>query len=127
MVLAQVSPLSRMFAISGVLLAVAVAAHVAPRPARLVLHTEWRADSLYLSAWRRGPVVAPLDGPELVPLKFTTFGTGGDGCRWLGTETLTPIGPKRYAYRYEETILECVPGATPYEKTPRVGCVTVED
>jgi len=125
---ALASPLSRMIAIGGLLLALTVGVRAAqPHHRRLALHTVWRANTLYLTAWRNGPVEAPFNGKELVPLTFTTLADVNDGCRWLGTETLTPIGPRRYAYRYQETIVSCEPGATPYYKTPRTGCVTVEE
>jgi hypothetical protein len=44
----------------------------------------------------------------------------------MGTEKLTPIGARAYAYSYAETILSCRPNANPFRKTPRTGIVTVE-
>jgi hypothetical protein len=123
-------PLFRSVAVGGLLLALTVAqvraAHH-PHVRRLVLHTTYEPGAVYLSAWRNGDVRMPLEGDALVPLTATTRATVSDGCRWLATEKLVPIGPKRYAYRYDETILSCEPGARPARKTPRTGCVTVED
>jgi hypothetical protein len=125
---ALASPTGRTIAIGGLLLALTLGARAAQHsPKRhLALHTQWLPNALYLTAWRAGDVAVPFDGKELVPLKFTTVADVSDGCRWLGTETLVPIGPRRYSYRYEETILSCRPDAQPYFKTPRTGCVTVE-
>ena len=81
---------------------------------------------MYLTAWEHGDVRINVDG-DLVPLTFQTRAEYVDHCRWLGTETLRPIGERRYAYSYSETLLDCDPGATPAIKTPRIGIVTVED
>ena len=64
---------------------------------------------------------------QLHPITFYNRASIHDGCRWLGTETLTPIDSKTFYYDYSETVLECDPGATPFYKTPRTGLVTVED
>jgi hypothetical protein len=126
---ALASPLFRSLALGGLLLALTVGARAA-RPHhkhhRLVLHTYADPGAVYLTAWRNGDVAAPFEGDKLVPLTFNTVALVSDGCRWLGTETLEPIGKGRYAYRYQETILECVPDANPCIKTPRTGLVTVE-
>lgn len=125
---ALASPLFRSLAVGGLLLALTVGVRAAkPHHKRhLALHTYAEPGAVYLTAWRNGDVVAPFDGDKLVPLTFTTVASVSDGCRWLGTETLAPIGKGRYAYRYDETILECVPDAIPCRKTPRTGFVTVE-
>jgi hypothetical protein len=125
---ALASPVFRSIAVGGLLLALTVGA-LAARPhhrRHMVLHTYAEPGAVYLTAWRHGAVTVPFDGDELVPLTFTTVALVGDGCRWLGTETLRPIGKGRYAYRYDETILECLPDATPCRKTPRTGLVTIE-
>lgn len=125
---ALASPLFRSLAIGGLLLAVTVGAR-ATRPhhkRHLKLHAVDVPGEVYLSAWRNGDVTVPFDGDKLVPLTFNTVALVSDGCRWLGTETLVPSGNGRYAYRYDETILECVPDANPCRKTPRKGLVTVE-
>lgn len=129
MQLALRSPLLRSFVIGGLLLALGVGAMMMTRchPKRhLVLHTYAQRDAVYLTAWRHGALVAPFDGDERPPLKFTTTATVSDGCRWMGIETLAPISDGRYAYRYDERILECEPDAVPFIKTPRTGVVTVE-
>ena len=128
---ALTSPLGRMIAIAGALLALTAAVRPAHRThtRKLSLHTEWRSDAIYLSAWSRGglPIEVAAEGDALRPLVFTITADVSDGCRWRATERLTPVGAHRYAYRYDETILSCEPGARPLMKTPRTGCVTVED
>jgi hypothetical protein len=119
-----------MVAIGGLLLALTVGVRATRHHKHhLALHTEWRPDALYLSAWSRGgaPIELDLPGSSLVPVTFEMTAEVSDGCRWRGTERLVPIGAHRYSYRYDETILSCAPGAEPLQKTPRTGCVTVED
>jgi hypothetical protein len=126
---ALTSPVFRSIAVGGVLLVLAISQMGATKSTDgrvLVLHARSQPGAVYLTAWQYGPVAIPFDGEELVPLRFTTRASVSDGCRWLGIETLVPVGPTRYAYRYDETLLDCDPGATPYSKTPRTGCVTVE-
>jgi hypothetical protein len=125
---ALASPLFRSLAVGGLLLALTVGlrAKQSHHKRHLVLHAVDVPGDLYLTAWRNGNVTAPFDDDKLVPLTFNTLALVSDGCRWLGTETLVPIGKDRFAYRYDETILECLPDATPYLKTPRTGLVTVE-
>jgi hypothetical protein len=129
MLQALTSSLCRPVAVGGLLLALTLAyGHSATNhhTRRLVLHTVAEPDSIYLSAWRNGDVVLS-DNPRVPStLIFTTRASVSDGCRWLGTETLEPIG-RSYLYRYEETILGCDEDAVPYRKTPRTGIVTVED
>lgn len=121
-------PFYRSFALGGLLLALTVALFQSkPQVHRLALHAVAQPGALYLTAWRNGDVRVPLDDNELVPLTFETLAWVNDGCRWQGTETLVPLDNQRYAYRYDETILGCEPGARPYLKTPRTGIVTVED
>jgi hypothetical protein len=125
---ALASPVFRSFAIGGLLLALSVAGFAArPHHKRhLRLHAVAVPGEVYVSAWRNGDVTAPFEGDNLVPLTYHTLASANDGCRWLGTETLRPISKTRYAYRYEETLLECLPGATPFLKTPRSGTVSIE-
>lgn len=109
------------------MLAIAVGAAVAghSHKRRLVLHTVSDPCSVYMTAWRGGDVALKLPDGPLQPITFRTRAWVDDGCRWQGTETLTPISATRYAYRYEEQILRCEPGAEPYAKTPRRGYVDV--
>jgi hypothetical protein len=127
---ALTSPVFRSIAVGGVLLVLAISQMGATKSTTngrvMVLHARAEAGAVYLTAWLYGPVPVPFEGEELVPLTFTTRASVSDGCRWQATETLVPVGPTRYAYRYDETLLDCEPGATPYRKTPRTGCVTVE-
>jgi hypothetical protein len=126
---ALTSPVFRSLAVGGVVLALTIAQGAAKEPhgRRLVLHAPSKPHALYLTAWRHGDVAMPYEGDKLVPLTFTTRASVSDGCRWLATETLVPVGSARYAYRYDETLLECDADATPCIKTPRTGYVTVED
>jgi hypothetical protein len=124
---ALTSPVFRSLAVGGLVLGLSIAvAAKEPHARRLVLHAPSAPHTLYLTAWRHGDIAMPYDGDELVPLTFTTRASVSDGCRWLATETLVPVGPARYAYRYDETLLECDADATPCIKTPRTGYVTVE-
>lgn len=124
---ALTSPVYRSIAVGGLLLALSLAyGRPAHRP-RLVLHAASNPHAIYLTAWRDGDVQMNVEPGSLEPLMFTTKAWVNDGCRWLGIETLDPLGPRVYAYRYDEIILGCNPGAVPYWKTPRTGTVTVED
>jgi hypothetical protein len=129
MLQALTSPVFRAIAIGSLLLSVAIAgvATAKSRPRRMVLHAIERPGEIYFSAWRNGDLPLPFDGDQLVPLTYKTLASVSDGCRWLGIESLTPISERRYYYKYTEVILECDPGAKPLRKTPRTGCVTVED
>lgn len=102
--------------------------HEATGPAmyRLTLHAPAEPGNFYLSAWSGGDVFVGHDAGDRRPLTFTRRGDEHDGCSWMGTEQLVPIGPRAYQYSYGETILSCRPGAVPFRKTPRTGIVTVE-
>lgn len=93
---------------------------------RLALHTEILPNAIYLTAWRDGDVMFTFPDSQLHPITFYNRASIHDGCRWLGTESLTPIDEKTFYYDYSETILDCDAGATPFFKTPRTGLVTVE-
>jgi hypothetical protein len=84
--------------------------------------------TIYLSVFTDGrDVTIATDYDDLVPIRFETRAWVSDGCRWLGSETLTPIDRTHYAYAYDEEVLECERGA-PFittVKTPRQGVVTV--
>lgn len=125
---ALTSPVYRAIAIAGLLLALTLSARSrAATPhhdARLVLHTVWTPGNVYLSWWNDGNVRVELEPGALPPMVFTAR-AWIDGCHWKATETLDPIDARHYAYRYEETLLRCRPGAVPWRKTPRTGVVTV--
>ncbi len=94
---------------------------------RLALHAEILPNAIYLTAWRDGDVVFTFPDSTLHPITFYNRAKLADNCKWLATETLTPIDDKTFYYDYSETLLECDPGASPgYVKTPRTGLVTVE-
>lgn len=93
---------------------------------RLALHTETLPNAIYLSAWRDGDVMFTFPDSKLHSITFYNRASIHDGCRWLGTESLTPIDAKTFHYDYSETVLDCDAGATPFFKTPRTGLVTVE-
>jgi hypothetical protein len=124
---ALTSSVFRSIAVGGLLVALSLAYGHSTRSHRLVLHAVDRPDCVYVTAWRHGDVRLAVDPGKLAPLRFTTRAWLSDGCRWLGRETLHPIGPRAYSYRYDEVILGCEPDAEPFLKTPRVGTVTVED
>jgi hypothetical protein len=98
----------------------------APSAYRLTLHAPVDSNAFYLSAWNDGEVFIDHDARDRKPVVFTRRGDENDGCTWVGTERLIPIAVNAYHYSYEETILSCRPGATPFAKTPRAGIVTVE-
>ena len=105
---------------------VAVARHHHHKVAvhRLALDAPVAPNAFYVTAWAEGDITLAFDGaPEPVTIK--TRALMDDGCRWLATETLTPADATHYAYTYDETLLSCSPGATPYVETPRTGVVTI--
>jgi|SRR5215510_5969011 len=124
---ALTSSVYRSVAVGGLLLALSLAFGHSTRSHRLALHAVDEPNCVYLTAWHRGDVRLEVDPGKLTPLRFSTRAWLSDGCRWLGRERLDPIGPRTYAYRYDEIILSCDPDAEPYLKTPRTGTVTVED
>ena len=124
---ALTSPVFGSLVVGGLLLAIA-ASQVGgsePRTRRLVLHAPEQCGAFYLTAWRDGDVTVRADDDALEPLTFQTRARVSDGCQWLATETLVPVGPARYAYRYDEQVVRCRPGAKPFWKTPRTGYVDV--
>jgi len=125
---ALTSPVYRVVAIAGLLLALTLSARSradTPRhEVQLALHTVWKPGAIYLSWWRDGNVRIELAPGERPPLEFTAR-AWIDGCYWKGIETLEPLDARHYGYRYEEKLLRCQPGAVPWHKTPRTGIVTV--
>lgn len=128
---ALTSSLARAVVFGGLLLAATLvlprAGAASHREVRLVLHTSWEPGYVYLSWWSEGDVRLDIGRGEAPPRQFTTRAWVNDGCHWKGIETLERIDDRHYAYRYNEVILHCRPGATPYLKTPRTGVVTIED
>lgn len=124
---ALTSPVYRSVAVGGLLLALSLALGPSPRPHRLVLHAVDEPSSIYVTAWRHGEVRLEVEPGKLTPLGFSTRALLPDGCQWLGREWLDPIGPRTYAYHYDEVVLGCDLDAEPWSETPRIGTVTVED
>jgi hypothetical protein len=93
---------------------------------RFSLHAPAQPNTIYISAWNDGDVFLDHDGSDGKSLTFTRRADEHDGCRWQGTETLSPIGPHAYIYSYDEKIISCEPEAHPFVRTPRRGIVTVE-
>lgn len=125
---ALTSPVTRAIAVACLLLALTLSVHsraaTTQHEARLVLHTVWKPGAIYLSWWREGDVAVALEPGPLQPMTFAAS-AWIDGCKWRATESLEPIDTRHYAYRYEETLVRCRPGAVPWRKTPRTGIVTV--
>ncbi len=92
---------------------------------RLILHTQSEPHALYLSQWMDGDIEVPLDVRELKPLRFEMRAEVSDGCRWLGVETLTPMGDHRYAYSYADQKLSCAPHPLATIPSQRTGWVEV--
>ena len=130
MLQAHVSSVFRSFAIAGVLVALSVVGAGAAKSSRhsghLVLHAVAQPNAIYLSIFGQGDDAVPFDG-KLGTRTFTTTVWAPDDCQWRSTERLVPAGERRYRYSYDETLLRCHAGATPYVKTPRLGIVTLED
>jgi hypothetical protein len=106
--------------------ALALAPHRPAHVHRLVLHAPVEPDYLYLTQWENGPIEMNLDPDHLKPIRFEMRAYVSDGCRWLGVETLTPSGPHRYAYAYNDYKLSCDPHALDTIPTPRTGWVDVQ-
>ena len=96
----------------------------APGMYRLALFAAEEDGAFYLSAWADGDVFIAAN--EQKSITFVRRSDEHDGCSWQGTEKLTRVSRRVFAYDYAETILSCEPGATPFRKTPRTGFVTLE-
>ncbi len=93
---------------------------------RLILHSESEPHALYLTQWVDGSdIELALDASHLQPLRFEMRAEVSDGCRWLGIETLTPMGDHRYAYTYVDQKLSCAPHALATIPSQRTGWVEV--
>lgn len=129
MLQAHRSSVFRSFAIASVLLALSVVGVGAAKSRHggyLALHAVAQPNAIYLSIFGQGDDRVPFDG-KLGARTFTTTVWAPDDCQWRSTERLVPAGERRYRYSYDETLLRCRPGATPYIKTPRTGIVTLEE
>lgn len=131
MLSAVTSPLLGSMLIGGLVLGLgAVAREVEidqPVTRTLRLHAVDKPNEFYLSAWRDGrDIQVTFPDEELRAVTFRVRASITDGCRWQGTEQITPIDDRTFHYDYSEIILSCEPGATPTTKTPRQGTVTVE-
>lgn len=129
---ALVAPVFKSIALAGLALGLGAAASSLSSPPepvthRLRLHACDKPNAVYLSVFRHGDIRVRFRGNSLHPITFETRAQVFDGCRWLGVETLTPRDGRSFHYDYSERILSCRPGATPTDKTPRKGLVTVED
>jgi hypothetical protein len=131
MQLAVQAPLSKLLAVGGATLALAIGAtlpaHSHRSTHRLSLVAPVQPNAIYITAWARGAVSIVRDDAHPRAFTITSRARIPDGCTWLGIEHLEPIDALHYSYTYDETIVSCEPGATPYIKTPRTGIVTVED
>ena len=130
MQLALSAPVFKSIAVAGLALGLSVAAS-SRAPARvthrLALHAIERSDAIYLSAFRNGDIYMTFERGKLSARTIKTYASLWDGCRWLGIERLSPRDDRSFYYDYSERVLECDPGATPTDETPRQGIVTVED
>jgi hypothetical protein len=124
------APVFKSIAVAGLALGLSVAAssHAPARVThRLALHAVDDPNAIYLSAFRNGDIYMTFEGGKLSARTIKTYASVWDGCRWLGIERMIPRDGGSFYYDYSERILECDPGATPTNKTPRQGIVTVED
>jgi hypothetical protein len=97
-----------------------------PAVYRFTLHAPERDRTIWISAWNDGDVYLSHDGSDGKKIVLTRTADEHDGCRWKGTETLTPLGAHAYLYEYEDEMLACEEDAEPFRVTPRRGVVTVE-
>ena len=127
---ALTTPLTRTFALGGLLLALGIGATAMKTSCdrsthKLVLHAPVESNAFYLTAWSDGPIHLQFDIDHLPGFEITSE-AWYYGCHWRAVETLAPIDSRTYSYDYSETLLGCREGATPTRKTPRQGYVTVE-
>jgi hypothetical protein len=123
------APTLKLAAVAGAVLLIGVAFAPAREPGvlqRLQLHAPSRAGDVYETAWAKGDVQIRLrDGipaPRVFQKRSFRY-----GCEWLSVETLTPQGPNRYFYTYDEEKLWCAQDAPASITTPRVGYALVVD
>ena len=93
---------------------------------RLELHAPKRTGAIYETAWEKGDVYITLRDGKPAPRIFQKRSFHW-GCEWLSVETITPDGPNRYFYTYDEEKLWCSENAEPSIATPRVGWAYVVD
>jgi len=94
---------------------------------RLTLHAPSNPHHYYLTRFVDGDISIARDDARPKQIVFRDTIHWIDHCDYLATETLEPDGANRYAYYYDETILSCDPGASPYGVTPRSGYVVVDE
>lgn len=96
-----------------------------PKKFRLVLKAD-DVGGFFFTAWSEGDVISRSDGADGKLVYFRRF-KWGDGCEWVATEALKPIGPNKLKYTYRETPVSCPKGSRPAtdSTTPRDGTVTV--
>ena len=126
MLVAIRAPLFKSIAVAGA--ALLATAFVVPHHHRVVqtleLHAPKRPHAFYDTAWGAGDLHIVLPDGKPVPRTFQQRGMHW-GCEWLATETITPDGPNRYFYTYDEEKLWCAEDAPPSFTTPRIGYAVV--
>src|ERR1700759_1605499 len=95
-------PVHRSIVVAGLLLGLSLAYGHFTRSHRLILHAVDQPSCVYLTAWRRGEVRVDVEPGDLAPLGSAPRAGLGDVSKGLGRERLEPIGPRTYAYRYDE-------------------------
>jgi len=112
----------KLTAIAGA--ALMIGAYAAPRDPsvvqRLELQAPKRPHAIYETAWENGDVRITLPDGKPAPRTFQKRSFHW-GCEWLSVETITPDGPGRYFYTYDEEKLWCAEDAPPSIATPRTG------
>jgi hypothetical protein len=91
---------------------------------RLELHAPKRPQAIYETAWENGDVRITLRDGKPAPRTFQKRSFHW-GCEWLSVETITPDGPGRYFYTYDEEKLWCADNAPASIATPRTGYAIV--
>ncbi len=96
-----------------------------PKKFKLVLKAD-DVGGFFFTAWSEGDVISSSTGADGKLTYFRRF-KWGDGCEWVATEALKPIGPNKLKYTYRETPVSCPKGtqAAIGSTTPRDGVVTV--
>lgn len=120
------APVLKLAAVAGA--ALLIGAFATPRDhsvvQRLELHAPKRPHAIYESAWNNGDIRVTLPAGAAEPRTFYTRSFHW-GCEWLSIETITPDGPNRYYYTYDEEKLSCVENAPLSYATPRTGYAIV--
>jgi hypothetical protein len=120
------APVLKAAAVAGAVLLAGALATLREHPVtqRLELHAPKRPHAIYETMWANGDLTITLRDGKMSPQIFQKR-SFHFGCEWLSIETITPDGPNRYFYTYDEEKLSCADDAPPSIATPRTGYALV--